>query len=160
MPMATRKTSRKTAKRPAKAAARKASKPARKAARAAAPRKVRPGFVTHTELISTDPAATKAWAAKALGWAFGPSLPMPDGTEYHMWQFADDHGGGIRPPSGPEAPGAVPYVEVPDIKGGFDKAVKAGATGVMPPMEIPGGHGWMALVQAPGGPIVGLWSNK
>lgn len=37
------------------------------------------GCITHTELASTDPAATRAWAAKVLGWAFQPPFPSPAG---------------------------------------------------------------------------------
>lgn len=39
------------------------------------------GWITHTDLASRDPAATKAWCAKVLGWTFKPSLPVPGGEE-------------------------------------------------------------------------------
>jgi hypothetical protein len=32
------------------------------------------GWITHTELASADPAATKLWCAKVLGWTFKPSF--------------------------------------------------------------------------------------
>ena len=38
------------------------------------------GWITHTELASADPTATKAWCAKVLGWTFMPSVPMPGVT--------------------------------------------------------------------------------
>src|SRR3989449_4344435 len=47
------------------------------------------GWITHTELASADPAATKAWCAKVLGWTFKPSFPMPDGGEYHLFAYSD-----------------------------------------------------------------------
>jgi hypothetical protein len=31
------------------------------------------GWITHTELASSDPASTKAWCSKVLGWTFKPS---------------------------------------------------------------------------------------
>jgi predicted enzyme related to lactoylglutathione lyase len=77
-----------------------------------------------------------------------------------MWQFGDNQGGGIRQPNGPEGPGAVPYVEVPDIKAAHAKAIQAGATEMMPPTSIPGSGGWISIVQAPGGPAIGLWGTK
>ena len=158
MPMATRKTPRKTAKRA------KTTRPAaRKAAKKAAPRterRIRPGFITHTELVSSDPAATKTWAVKAFGWKFGDSMPMPDGSQYHMWQFKEGTGGGIRANNPPEAPGTVPYVEVSDIQASYDKALKAGAAEMMAPMQVPGSGGWIAIVKAPGGPAIGLWGKK
>jgi predicted enzyme related to lactoylglutathione lyase len=144
-------------KRPAmkKATAKKGS-----TKKAAAPaRKIRPGFISHTELASSDPAATAAWAKKALGWKFGEAMPTPAGP-YHMWSFGDNMGGGIRANNPPETPGSVPYVEVPAIKPAYQKALDAGATLMMPPSEIPGGNGWIAIVAAPGGPAIGFWSQK
>jgi predicted enzyme related to lactoylglutathione lyase len=154
--MATKKTS--TGKSAKRAAPKKTAKPASKksAATTMAQRKVRPGgFISHTELASTDPDATRTWAEQAFGWKF-MTMPTPTGP-YHMWRFAENQGGGIRANNPPESPGAIPYVEVADIQKAFDKAVKAGGTPMMPPEEIEGGMGWIAVVQAPGGPAVGLW---
>ena len=40
------------------------------------------GWITHTELQSADPLATKSWCAKVLGWTFTQTMPMPDGATY------------------------------------------------------------------------------
>ncbi|MHB8632568.1 MAG: VOC family protein [Thermoplasmatota archaeon] len=155
-------TSKKTQKRAAtKKAARPAKRPSavRTGAAKAAPRKIRSGFISHTELASSDPAATKAWCQKALGWKFGPAMPTPNG-DYHMWSFGENQGGGIRSNMAPESPGSVPYVEVPDIKAAFAKATAAGASVMMPPDAIPGGMGYIGVVQAPGGVAVGFWAPK
>lgn len=149
--MATKRT---TKRKPAKKTAAKKSKPTAPPAR-----KMRPGFISHTELASSDPAATKAWAQKVLGWKFGEPMPTPNGP-YHMWDFGNNMGGGIRSHNPPEMPGSIPYVEVNGIKAAYAKAVQAGATPMMPPEEIPGGNGWIAIVQAPGGPAVGFWATK
>jgi predicted enzyme related to lactoylglutathione lyase len=134
-----------------------ASRPGKDSPQSMVTRKIRPGgFISHTELASTDPAATRTWAEKALGWKFLDPLPTPQGP-YHMWRFGEAQGGGIRATNPPETPGTVPYVEVEDIQKAFDKAVKAGANPMLPPEEIEGGMGWIAVVQAPGGPAVGLW---
>jgi predicted enzyme related to lactoylglutathione lyase len=136
-------------------------------------RKIRPGFISHTELASDDPSATKAWCETVLGWKFGDSMPTPTGP-YHPWSFGDSTGGGIRattnlPPQGkdgvpfvdrPEAPGSTPYCEVPDIKSAYERALKAGAKEMFPPNKIPGGNGWIAIVRAPGGVAIGLWAPK
>lgn len=146
----------KTAKKAsAKKTAKKAAKPTVRLER-----KIRPGFISHTELVSTDPAATKNWAATTFGWKFDNSMAMPDGGMYHMWSFGENQGGGIRGKNGPEMPGTIAYVEVPDIKAAYAKALKAGAKEMLPPMSIPGSGGWMAIVSAPGGPAVGLWGTK
>jgi len=86
-------------------------------------------------------------------------MPTPGGP-YHMWRFGDNQGGGIRKNNPPEAPGTVPYVEVASITKAYDKALAAGAKPMMPPDEIPGGMGWIAVVAAPGGPAIGLWAQK
>jgi predicted enzyme related to lactoylglutathione lyase len=122
-------------------------------------RKIRPGFISHTELASTDPGATKAWCRKVLGWKFGDPMQTPAGP-YHMGTFGDNTAVGIRANNPPEIPGSVPYCEVPDIKAAYERALKAGATGVFPPDEIPGGNRWIAIVQAPGGVAIGLWGPK
>lgn len=131
------------------------SKPS--AAQVMVTRRIRPGgFISHTELASSDPAATRTWAEQALGWKFLEPMPTPQGP-YHMWSFGDNMGGGIRSNNPPETPGSTPYVEVPDIQKAYERAVKAGATPMMPPEDIPGGMGSIAIVQAPGGPAIGLW---
>lgn len=139
--------------------ARAAKPPARKARTAAQQMKpvVREGIITHTELASADPPATKEWCASVLGWKFVQAVPTPSGP-YHMWDFGNRTGGGIRSNNPPEMPGSIPYCEVKDIRATFDRAVMAGATVVMPPEQIPGGMGWIAIVMVPGGVVFGFWS--
>ena len=157
--MATRKRSLKKATKK-KAAKRKAAKKktTRKAARPAA-RVIRPGFISHTDLASSDPDATVKWAKDVFGWKFGPAMPTPNGP-YHMWQFGDNGGGGVSRVGAGQKPAVTPYAEVKSIRAAYDKALKAGATSVVPPNEIPGGQGWIATVSAPGGVPIGLWAPK
>lgn len=142
-------------------------------AKAAPPtaRRIRNGFISHTELVSANPGATKRWCEKVLGWKFAASMPTPTGP-YEMWSFGGNMGGGIRavsssavsrdvpPVDRPEAPGTIPYCEVLDIHDAYRRALEAGATEMMPPDEIPGGNGWLAIVQAPGGVTIGFWGLK
>ena len=37
------------------------------------------GHITHTDLASADPSATKEWCRKVLGWRFTFSMPVPGG---------------------------------------------------------------------------------
>lgn len=122
-------------------------------------RKIRPGFVSHTELASSNPPATKQWGEKTFGWSFGEPMTTPQGP-YHSWKFEGNQGGGIRGTAPGENPGTIPYAEVEDIKASFKAAVKNGAKEMVPPTEIPGGNGWIAVVQAPGGVPIGLWGTK
>lgn len=120
---------------------------------------VRRGVVTHTEIASTDPAATKKWCAAVLDWTFMEPMATPAGP-YDMWRFENNTGGGLRAVGPGEKPGSIPYCEVPDIKAAFAKAIAEGAKEMMAPDEIPGGMGWIAIVVAPGGVPIGLWGPK
>ena len=131
----------------------------RRAAAQPAPPRARSGLITHTELASADPAATREWCEKVLGWKFVEPMPTPAGP-YHMWRFANGTGGGIRAHNPPEVPGSIPYCEMADIRTAFSRALEAGAREMIPPMQLPGGMGWIAIVAAPGGVAIGFWSQK
>jgi predicted enzyme related to lactoylglutathione lyase len=153
------KPRRKAAKPRRKAAARPRRKAAPRARRAPAAPKIRPGVITHTELASMDPPATREWCTNVLGWKFGESVPTPTGP-YHMWRFDNATGGGIRSNNPPEMPGSIPYCEVEDIRATFTQALAYGASEMLAPMELPGGMGWIAIVAAPGGVAIGFWGMK
>lgn len=113
------------------------------------------GHVTHTELASTDPDATRAWCQEALGWTFMPSFPTEGGEEYHLFAYSEQGGGGIRRNQPPEVPGSIPYVHVEDCQAAFDKAVATGAEPMVPPTFVMEGV-TTAVVRAPGGVPIGL----
>jgi uncharacterized protein len=113
------------------------------------------GWITHTELVSADPVATKAWCAKVLGWTFKPSFPMPDGGEYHLFAYSDKGGGGIRATGFSEKPGSNFTVHVADARVAFEKALREGAEAVHQPEQIMPGV-TIATVRAPGGVPVGF----
>jgi uncharacterized protein len=112
------------------------------------------GWITHTELASADPLATKAWCAKVLGWTFRPSFPMPGG-DYHLFTYSDQGGGGIREIKPFETPGSNFTVHVEDCQASFDKALREGAEAMMPPTRVMEGV-TIAMVRAPGGVPVGF----
>ena len=112
------------------------------------------GHITHTDLASTDPAATKDWCAKVLGWTFKPSFPTPGG-DYHLFAYSDTGGGGIRSTNPPELPGSVPFVHVADAGHAFEAALREGAEEIQPPTRVMDGV-TIALVRAPGGVTIGL----
>jgi predicted enzyme related to lactoylglutathione lyase len=160
--MAKRKTTRSSSK-PKKADRKRAPsrrpKAASRSSRRAAPTRARTGIITHTELASTEPQATRAWCATVLGWQFGQAMPTPSGP-YHMWRFANDTGGGIRASHPPEMPGSIPYCEVQDIRETYARALEEGAREMMAPAALPEGMGWIAIVAAPGGVPIGFWAMK
>lgn len=163
-PAAKAATKKRAPARAAKAAPRKAAKTAakkkkpaaaKKPARAkqAAPANV-DGWITHTEFASSNPTAFQDWGAKVLGWKSRGSMPTPDG-EYLMFSYSDMGGGGIRRLGPTEQPSVVPYVSVPNLKAAWDKALKAGAEAVAPPLQVQNNL-WIATVKAPGGILIGL----
>lgn len=113
------------------------------------------GWITHTELASSDPNATKAWCATVLGWTFNPSIPMPGGGEYMLFAYSDKGGGGIRPTNPSETPGSNFTVHVADTRATFEKALREGAEAVVPPTPIMPGV-TIAVVREPGGVRVGF----
>jgi predicted enzyme related to lactoylglutathione lyase len=112
------------------------------------------GWITHTELASSDPESTKSWCAEVLGWTFKPSFSVPGG-EYHLFAYSDQGGGGIRPKDPAGAPNSTPYVHVEDAHDAFEKALRAGAEEVLPPTRMAEGV-TTALVRAPGGVRIGF----
>jgi uncharacterized protein len=150
------------AKKPAQRTATSKKTGARKAARArsrkSAPKHVPTrgldGWITHTELASSNPAATKTWCETVLGWTFKPSFPTPNG-DYHLFAYSDTGGGGIRSNNPPEMPGSVPYVHVADARAAYEKALQEGAESMLPPERVMEGV-TIALVRAPGGVPIGF----
>src|SRR5262245_26138378 len=140
---------------PRKPTARKSSRvTSRKAAPRHVPTRSLYGWITHTELASSDPAATKSWCATGLGWTFKPSFPTPGG-EYHLFAYSDKGGGGIRSNNPPEGPGSIPYVHVADARAAFEKALREGAEAMLPPERVMEGV-TIAIVRAPGGVPIGF----
>lgn len=113
------------------------------------------GWITHTDLASGDPAATKAWCAKVLGWTFKPSFPMAGGGEYHLFTYSEMGGGGIRPNNPPEIPGSIPYIHVQDARTAFETAIREGAEEMLAPQRVMDGV-TVAIVRAPGGVPIGF----
>ena len=112
------------------------------------------GWITHTEVFSSDPLATKAWCAKVLGWTFRPSYATPEG-EYHLFAYAKQGGGGIRPVAPEGKPGTMAFVHVADAQESFDQALAEGAEEMLKPTRVMEGV-TIAIVRAPGGVPIGL----
>jgi len=112
------------------------------------------GWITHTELASSDPDATKEWCENVLGWKFKPSVPTADG-DYHLFTYSDKGGGGIRANNPPEVPGSIPYIHVRDTDAAFAKALREGAEEMYPPSTVMSGVR-IAIVRAPGGVAIGF----
>ena len=113
------------------------------------------GWITHTDLASNDPAATKAWCATVLGWTFTMDFPAPDGGQIHMFTYSEKGGGAVRAVNPPEVPGSIPYVHVEDAHAAYEKALAEGAEEMLAPTHVMEGV-TIAVVRAPGGVPIGL----
>jgi len=113
------------------------------------------GWITHTELQSADPLATKSWCAKVLGWTFTQTMPMPEGGDYHLFAYSDQGGGGVRGLMPNESPGSSFTVHVADAHEAYANALTEGAEPVTPPFRVMEGV-TIAVVKAPGGVRVGF----
>jgi predicted enzyme related to lactoylglutathione lyase len=113
------------------------------------------GWITHTELVSTDSSATRNWCESVFGWSFKMPFPSPGGGMYHLFAYSEKGGGGVRQAQPGETPGSSFSVHVEDTRASFDKAIGAGAEAVVPPTRIMDGV-TIAIVRAPGGVPVGL----
>lgn len=112
------------------------------------------GWITHTELASADPEATRDWCSEVLGWTFQPPFPTPAG-DYQLFSYSDAGGGGIRSTGDGELPGSTPTVHVENTQDAYEAALRAGAESVDPPTKIMDGV-CTALVRAPGGVLIGF----
>ena len=112
------------------------------------------GSITHTELSSVDPMATREWCAEVLGWTFQPAFAGPTG-DYHLFAYSESGGGGIRQTAPDEVPGSTPTVHVENTQAAYDAALEAGAESVSPPTYIMDGV-CTAMVRAPGGVLIGF----
>jgi len=113
------------------------------------------GWITHTELQSADPLATKSWCAKVLGWTFTHSMSMPEGGDYHLFAYSEKGGGGVRGLMPNESPGSSFTVHVSDAHEAYARALTEGAEPVTPPYRVMEGV-TIAVVKAPGGVRVGF----
>ncbi|HEX5512991.1 MAG TPA: hypothetical protein VFY81_01215 [Gammaproteobacteria bacterium] len=112
------------------------------------------GWITHVDIASSDPAASKEWCEAVLGWNFMANLSTPAG-EYHLFSYSEKGGGGIRALGPIEAPGCVPFVHVANTQEAFEKAIREGAVEVNAPTKVMEGV-TTALVRAPGGFLIGF----
>jgi len=112
------------------------------------------GWITHTDIGSHDPAATRAWCENVLGWTFKPSFPTPAG-DYHLFAYSQQGGGGIHQIAQSELAVTMPYIHVADTAGAFEHAIREGAEQVSPPTRIMEGV-TIAVVRAPGGVTIGF----
>jgi uncharacterized protein len=108
------------------------------------------------ELMTHDPERAKRFYAETIGWTYD-AMPIPDGT-YWVAKMGDTPVGGIFPMSGPDFDGMpeqwMSYLAVDDVDARLKKATAAGAKVMKPPFDV-ANVGRIAIVQEPGGAMIG-----
>jgi uncharacterized protein len=117
-----------------------------------------PNPFAHIELTTDNLKAAQKFYGKVFAW----SLRDMPGMNYTMIDVGGGPGvgGGMQAKPMPEAPtGWMPYVQVDDVKATVAKAVKAGATAMLPFQEI-GEMGSIGVFADPNGAVIGVWAEK
>ncbi|HEV8049267.1 MAG TPA: hypothetical protein VGP88_01605 [Thermoplasmata archaeon] len=112
----------------------------------------------HVEYASSDPAATRRFLEKIVGFHFDVMENL-GGYGMRKDEVKRGSGTGVRITEKGESPGTIAYLTVMNIDESLAAAQKEGAKVVMPKMEIPG-MGWHAVVHAPGNVMVGLYQGQ
>ncbi len=109
----------------------------------------------HVEYASKDPAATRRFLEKVLGFHFDVMEEM-GGYGMRSDKVARGSGTGVRALAKGESPATISYLTVVNLDASLKAAQTEGARIVLPKTEIPG-MGWHAVVHAPGDVPIGLF---
>ena len=114
--------------------------------------------VAFFEIISPDMTRAQKFYADLFGWQVSTD-PAMDGYGLVDTQAGEGAiGGGIGKSEQPGDAGVKIYMRVDDLNAYIKKAEQLGGSQVMPPMDLPGDFGRIAVVADPDGNSVGLWA--
>jgi uncharacterized protein len=113
------------------------------------------GGLAFTEIASEDPQITRRFLERVFGWRFR-SVPMPAG-EYLAYETPSGRGG-IRRVQPKEPPSSLAYIQVEDLTGAQKRVENAGATIVLPRVDVPG-MGCFFWFRIPSGPVLACWQD-
>ncbi|MFP5320144.1 MAG: VOC family protein [Acidimicrobiia bacterium] len=114
--------------------------------------------VAFFEVVSDEPERAQKFYAEMFGWDVQSS---PDLGGYALVDTGAGEGavgGGIGPSQVPGDTGVKIYVRVDDLDAYLARARELGGTPLVPPMDLPGDFGRIAVLADPDGNPVGLWS--
>ena len=118
-----------------------------------------PNQFAHIELTTADLKAAQKFYSKVFAWKLN-EMPGMNYTMIDVGNGQQGAGGGMQAKPMPEAPtGWMPYVQVDDVKATMAKAIKAGATAMLPFQEI-GEMGAIGIFADPQGCAIGVWEAK
>lgn len=114
-----------------------------------------PHPVVHLELRTGNLSRACCFYTRLFGW--DAETIHTDAGDYLALAFGGGIEGGVAEHD-TERAFWLPYVEVPDVTEGTDRARLLGATVLLPPREGPAG--WRSVLAAPAGATFALWQPK
>lgn len=108
------------------------------------------------DLATSDLDRAKDFYGRVFGWTFDTAGPEYGGYVTALLDGRPVAGLMVNDPQW-DAPDAwTTYLHTADIQTTVDKAIAAGGTSCVAPMEVPG-KGWMGMITDPAGAFFGLW---
>jgi predicted enzyme related to lactoylglutathione lyase len=114
--------------------------------------------VAFFEVISAEPERAQKFYGELFGWQVEASPELGGYAVVDTGAGEAAVGGGIGPSQGPGDTGVKIYMRVDDLEAYLTRAEELGGTPLVPPVDLPGGYGRIAIFADPDGNPVGLWA--
>ena len=114
--------------------------------------------VVFFEVISADADRARRFYSELFDWTADADPALGDYALVDTGNGEEAVGGGIGAASDEDGPGVRIYARVDDLDAYLEKATTLGGTTIVPPQDLPGDAGRIALFLDPDGNKVGLWS--
>ncbi len=114
--------------------------------------------VAFFEVVSSDAPRAQRFYGELFGWSVTPDPELGGYALVDTGAGQDGVPGGIGPSQTSGDTGVKIYVRVPDLQASLDRAAELGGTPLLPPTDLPGGFGRIAVLADPDGNPVGLWA--
>jgi len=114
--------------------------------------------VAFFEVVSSEPERAQKFYAELFGWQVVPDQAMGGYALVDTGAGEGAIGGGIGASTGPGDAGVKIYMKVDDLDAFLARAEQLGGTRMLPPTDLPGDFGRIAVFTDPDGNPVGLWA--
>lgn len=114
--------------------------------------------VAFFEVISAEPQRAQKFYAELFDWTIEASPGLDGYALVDTGAGESAVGGGIGASQGPGDTGVKIYMRVDDLDAYLARAEELGGTRLVPPMDLPGDFGRIAIFADPDGNPVGLWA--
>jgi predicted enzyme related to lactoylglutathione lyase len=114
--------------------------------------------VAFFEITSADAERARAFYTELFGWTAEADPAMGGFALVDTGAGEGAIGGGIGPSTEPGDTGVKIYMRVDDLDAYLERAEKLGGRRLVPPTDLPGDYGTIAIIADPDGNQVGLWA--